>query len=214
MKIKQAEELVGIPSKNIRFYEEQGLISPGRAENGYREYSMENVDQLRKIKLLRKLGIPVEEIKKVFEAREDLDVCLERNLALLDKEQQSITNRRALTRSMMEKGLSLTALDSEGWLDEIERLEKEGVDFVDASKIDIHMKKKLGAFGGGIAAIILMAGVMGLMIFGMIIDPDVPKLFAAVIIGGNLIGIIAVIVAMRSRIKEIEGGEDDEALKY
>ena len=76
------------------------------------------------------------------------------------------------------------------------------------------MKKKLGAFGGGIAAIILMAGVMGLMIFGMIIDPDVPKLFAAVIIGGNLIGIIAVIVAMRSRIKEIEGGEEDEALKY
>ena len=214
MKIKQAEELVGIPSKNIRFYEEQGLISPGRAENGYREYSMENVDQLRKIKLLRKLGIPVEEIKKVFEAREDLEVCLERNLALLDKEQQSITNRRALTKSMIEKGLSLTSLDSEGWLDEIERLEKEGVDFVDASKIDIHMKKKLRAFGGGIAAIILMTGVIGLMIFGMIIDPDVPKLFAAVIIGGNLIGIIAVVVAMRSRIKEIEGGEEDEALKY
>ena len=38
MKIKQAEELVGITSKNIRFYEEQGLLFPKRAENGYREY--------------------------------------------------------------------------------------------------------------------------------------------------------------------------------
>ena len=40
MKIKQAEELVGITSKNIRFYEEQGLISPGRTENGYRDVTI------------------------------------------------------------------------------------------------------------------------------------------------------------------------------
>ena len=33
MKIKQVEELVGITSKNIRFYEEQGLLTPERAEN-------------------------------------------------------------------------------------------------------------------------------------------------------------------------------------
>ena len=30
MKIKQVEELVGITSKNIRFYEEQGLLTPER----------------------------------------------------------------------------------------------------------------------------------------------------------------------------------------
>ena len=33
MKIKQVEELVGITSKNIRFYENQGLLTPERAEN-------------------------------------------------------------------------------------------------------------------------------------------------------------------------------------
>ena len=38
MKIKQVEELVGITRKNIRFYEEQGLLNVERAENGYREY--------------------------------------------------------------------------------------------------------------------------------------------------------------------------------
>ena len=37
MKINQVEQLVGITKKNIRFYEEQGLLSPGRnRENGYR----------------------------------------------------------------------------------------------------------------------------------------------------------------------------------
>lgn len=43
MKIKQVEELVGITSKNIRFYESQGLLTPERADNGYREYHQDNI---------------------------------------------------------------------------------------------------------------------------------------------------------------------------
>ena len=50
MKINQVEELTGITKKNIRFYEEQKLISPQRnPANGYREYSMEDVKQLSRI---------------------------------------------------------------------------------------------------------------------------------------------------------------------
>ena len=38
MKINDVESRVGITKKNIRFYEEQGLLSPRRSpENGYRE---------------------------------------------------------------------------------------------------------------------------------------------------------------------------------
>ena len=38
MKINEVEALAGITKKNIRFYEEQGLLSPRRnADNGYRE---------------------------------------------------------------------------------------------------------------------------------------------------------------------------------
>ena len=52
MKINQVEELVGITKKNIRFYEEQGLINPERnRDNGYREYSLKDVELLNKIKL-------------------------------------------------------------------------------------------------------------------------------------------------------------------
>ncbi|MBE6027995.1 MAG: MerR family transcriptional regulator [Clostridiales bacterium] len=52
MKINQAAELAGITSKNIRFYEDRGLITPARdAGNGYRDYSMEDVEQLYRIKL-------------------------------------------------------------------------------------------------------------------------------------------------------------------
>ena len=61
MKIKQVEELVGITRKNIRFYEEQGLLNVERAENGYREYHQEDVIRLQEIKLFRKMDISIEE---------------------------------------------------------------------------------------------------------------------------------------------------------
>ena len=80
MKIKQAEELVGITSKNMRFYEEQGLISPDRAENGYREYRERDIDALKKIKLLRKFGISVEDIKAVFDGKKSLECCLSNHI--------------------------------------------------------------------------------------------------------------------------------------
>ena len=64
MKIYQVEELVGITKKNIRFYEDQGLLSPKRnPENDYREYSLEDVRVLEKIKLLRKLSVPIDQIR-------------------------------------------------------------------------------------------------------------------------------------------------------
>lgn len=54
MKINEVEAAVGVTKKNIRFYEEEGLISPRREPgNGYRSYSEADVERLRRIKLLR-----------------------------------------------------------------------------------------------------------------------------------------------------------------
>ena len=55
LKINEVESLVGITKKNIRFYEEKGLLSPRRnSENGYRDYGEEEVAVLRRIKPLRR----------------------------------------------------------------------------------------------------------------------------------------------------------------
>ena len=65
MKINEVEALVGITKKNIRFYEEQGLLSPKRnSENSYREYGEEEVQTLRRIKLLR-IRVHVSGIEKI-----------------------------------------------------------------------------------------------------------------------------------------------------
>ena len=60
MKINEVEAAVGVTKKNIRFYEEEGLITPSREPgNGYRSYSQADVERLRRIKLLRKLDVPL-----------------------------------------------------------------------------------------------------------------------------------------------------------
>ncbi len=213
MKIKQVEELVGITSKNIRFYENQGLLTPERAENGYREYHEQNIEALKKIKLLRKLGISVEEIRAVLNHSRSLEDCLEKHLAVLEKERENLSNMQRLSDAILQKRDSIDTLNTNEWLDEMEKLEKEGVDFVDVSKIDIHMKKKMGAVIGGAVMIVLMLAMIGFFLWANS-QETLPVGVLIVFVGIPVIVIICIIVALRSRIKEIEGGEEDEAAKY
>ena len=53
MTIKELERRTGLPRTSIRFYEQEGLLTPERRENNYRDYSEDNVRTLEKIKLLR-----------------------------------------------------------------------------------------------------------------------------------------------------------------
>ena len=67
MTIKEIEKLLEIPRATVRFYEKEGLIAPDRKGNGYREYSEEDVEKLRKVIILRKIGILVNDINNIFE---------------------------------------------------------------------------------------------------------------------------------------------------
>ena len=90
MKIYQVEELVGITKKNIRFYEEQKLLCPKRnPENDYREYSLADVRQLEKIKLLRKLSVPIEEIRLLENGKMSLTQSMNHQIERIEKEQES-----------------------------------------------------------------------------------------------------------------------------
>ena len=213
MKIKQVEELVGITSKNIRFYENQGLLTPERAENGYREYHEQNIEALKKIKLLRKLGISVEEIRAVLNHSRSLEDCLEKHMAVLEKERENLLNMQRLSDAILQQRASIDTLNTNEWLDEMEKLEKEGVDFVNVSKIDIRMKKKMGAVIGGAVMIVLMLAMIGFFLWANS-QETLPVGILIVFVGIPVIVIICIIAALRSRIKEIEGGEEDEAAKY
>jgi Cu(I)-responsive transcriptional regulator len=56
----------GLPAKTIRYYEDVGLVSPARRDNGYRDYSRRDLDRLRFLQRARGLGFSVAECRSLL----------------------------------------------------------------------------------------------------------------------------------------------------
>ena len=214
MKINQVEELVGITKKNIRFYEDQGLISPKRnLENGYRDYNLEDVERLNKIKLLRRLEVSIEEIRKLQMNQVSLDECLEKHIKSFSKKKGEIDILVKLCQDIIDANDSLESLDSEKYLDDMNRLEKGGVTFMDINKIDVK-KVKRGPKLAAACFIVFMLFMLVSTVFMKQSDPEMPLWMAVMMIALPIAFIVGVILALRERLKEIDGGELNEANKY
>ena len=214
MKIYQVEELVGITKKNIRFYEDQGLLNPERnPENDYRDYSMKDVRQLEKIKLLRKLSVPIEEIRQLQKGTLTFSECMSRQIARLEEEQKNAELMMELCKKLDAEVTDLKFLDATGYLEQMYNLEKEGTKFMDITKKDINRKKKTGALIAAIVFCGIMAFALVTMIFAVSKDSH---LFFPLLIGfiAIICAIAGTIFALIQRFKEIEGGEEYEARNY
>ena len=98
MLIHEVCKKCSLTKKAVEYYIEAGLILPFVQENGYRDFSVKDVDLLRKISILRNLGLSVSEIKSVFSMQ---------NLTLL----KEISNKKALEiKVLQEKREMLCAL--------------------------------------------------------------------------------------------------------
>lgn len=63
MLLHEAASRVGVTNRAVNFFEEKGLLSVKKDENGYRNYSEADVETLKRISVYRKLGIGVQDIK-------------------------------------------------------------------------------------------------------------------------------------------------------
>ncbi len=109
MTIKDVEKITGLTSKSIRYYEDKGLIAVDRnEENAYRNYTEENVMQLKWIKLYRYLGCSVEEIKELQQLEgKDFSNRLTQKMETLDDEIMDLETKKTLLASLIkdhEKG--------------------------------------------------------------------------------------------------------------
>ena len=213
MKINQVEELVGITKKNIRFYEEQGLICPERdSRNGYREYNLDDVKCLNQIKLLRRLEVPIEEIRKIQTKEISLEDCLDRHISHFTHKQSQLDIMKEMCKKMIDAKVELENLDADVYLDDMRRLEEGGASFMDVRKTDVK-KVKRGPIIAAVVAILFMIAMIILVIWMDRIDPA-PLGFIILMIAIFIAIIIGVFLALKERLKEIDGGELDEASKY
>lgn len=211
MRINKVEELVGINKKNIRFYEEKGLLNPVRnAENGYREYSEEDVENLQKIKLLRQLSIPIEEILKLQQGYLTLEDCMRRHIIALDREEENIKQRKSVCKQLESSGEHLANVDMDKYFLLIKEMEKEGVKFMNVEHVD---KRRMAPVIAAVVMIVFMIGMLGLLAWAAKVDP-IPIPFLLFIMAIPVAVIVGVLVALKERMKQIEGGEEDAARKY
>lgn len=66
MLINEVSKLTKLTKKAIEYYTLQGLVVPSVLENGYRNYTNQDVEQLTKISVLRKLDVSTEEIQHIL----------------------------------------------------------------------------------------------------------------------------------------------------
>ncbi len=211
MKINEVETRVGITKKNIRFYEEKGLVSPKRNDtNGYREYSEEDVEVLQKIKLLRQLSVPIEEILKLQQGYFTLEDCMNRHMILLDRETDNIFQSRQICAKIVEEGEQFSNMNTDRYLQMMDSMEKEGVRFMNVHNVD---KRRRGSIISTVVMIFLMIALIALYVWAQSVDP-IPLPIIAVLIAMPAAVIIGVLVALKERMKQLEGGEEDEARKY
>jgi len=121
MTVKEIESLTGLTRANIRFYEAEGLLTPRRKANHFREYSREDLETLQRIRLLRAVDMSLHEIKAVHRNEKTFAAALEEHLLLLRQRSADMERFCAVCALMRADGVEYRALDPQPYLDVLER---------------------------------------------------------------------------------------------
>ncbi|WP_158887100.1 MerR family transcriptional regulator [Amycolatopsis anabasis] len=65
MRIGELAERTGVTTRALRYYEQQGLITAERGDNGYREYGPAAVTQVHNVRMLLEAGLTSEDIRQL-----------------------------------------------------------------------------------------------------------------------------------------------------
>lgn len=127
MTIKEVEEQTGLSRSNIRFYEKEKLFEPLRNENnGYRDYSENDVENIKKIAYLRTLGLSVEDIRNIIFEKVKLQETLKRQNEALKSQISDLTRAKLMCEKMLEEEtISFGKLHIEQYVTELQDYWKE-----------------------------------------------------------------------------------------
>ena len=217
MKINEVEAAVGVTKKNIRFYEEEGLITPSREPgNGYRSYSKADVERLRRIKLLRKLDVPLADIREMLEGRKTLAEGMAQQLERLSTRRKDLNEAIGFCEVLEKDTVSLNELDVEQTLARLAAREEQGVTFVNIERTDRKAERIKGALVGAGLFTALMAFIIATMAWAFYTDPQgAPPLPLVIVLLGIPAGcIVGTLKVLLDRIEEIGKGEEDAYRNY
>lgn len=142
MKINEVEKKLGLTRANIRFYEKEGLLSPTRTENGYRDYNETDIATLRKIIIFRKLGLSLSEIKAILNEEIELSSAIEQNISNLHQQIAELNGALEVCKIIQKEHPKNKDFDEIHYWELIQNKEQKGEKFAELAKDYLEMEKK------------------------------------------------------------------------
>lgn len=214
MLINEVTSKLGISRKAIRYYEAEGLIHPKRnINNDYRVYDEEDIILLKKIKFLRNLNVPIGEIKDLINHKINLSECLEDRIKKIENEESNFLKIKEMCMNIINSNETFDNFTLEESLLQINKMNKEGFTM---KKENFKRKKIVGAIVSSLIFSVFFIFMIGMFVYFQVFsgEEQIPWIifwFLILMFGTPVFGIFYNLVL---RIKEIIGGEEDEASKY
>jgi DNA-binding transcriptional MerR regulator len=105
LSIAEASRLLGISAYTLRYYEQQGLVHPGRNTSGYREYSAFALRRLVFISRMRVSGMTMGDLKRYIALVE------QGSATVAERRQIMVEQRSRIQRQINELSLALEVTD-------------------------------------------------------------------------------------------------------
>lgn len=94
--VSEAAERVGLTAYTLRWYEQEGLVSPvGRDSAGRRRYTAADVDWLMLLTRLRRTGMPVRDMRRYTDLARQGDQTLGARRQLFEAHRERVLARMA-----------------------------------------------------------------------------------------------------------------------
>ena len=174
------------------------------------------MERLRRIKLLRKLDVPLAEIREMLEGQKTLAEGIAQQLERLSTRRKDLDEAIGFCKLLQKDSGSLEELDVEQTLARLAAREEQGVTFVNIERTDRKGERIRGACIGAALFVALMAFVIATMAWAFYSDPqEAPPLPLLIVLFGIPVGcIVGTLKVLLERIEEIGKGEEDAYRNY
>lgn len=101
--IGEFSRLTGLGVHTLRYYEHEGLLTPGRNTSNRRRYCEKDVTWIEFIKRLKDTGMPIKEIQRYAKLRSAGDATLHQRMEMLSQHRATLARQMKSLQEHMEK---------------------------------------------------------------------------------------------------------------
>ena len=168
MFINEVEHIVGLSKKSIRYYEENGLLTPKRNhENDYRIYDDEDI---KKLKIIKFLDVPIRDLQALNQGTLTLQDCMNDRIQKIQEQEEKYSSVKTMCIEISNSNDHFEDIDITKYFHKINTLNKEG--FTMRNVKTSHAKKIVGAIVSSLIFSLFFLFIIGIITYFQITEVE------------------------------------------